>query len=290
MALILNGRTVRAEIEQKLKAQIITLLTPPRLAIIQVGNRADSSSYIAEKKKCAERIGAEVIIFNFDDSVKTEDLIFNIKNLNQDTAINGIILQLPIPSHIDLQGVIESITPEKDVDGLTSTNLKLLWTNKPSAFVPATAKGILSLLDYYKIPLAGKKVTIVGRSILVGKPVILTMLNRDATVTICHSGTSNLKEETSRADVLIVAIGKPSMIDRGHVLPHQVVIDVGINLVSGQILNEEIEGYKFVGDVDFENVKDIVSAVSPVPGGVGPMTVVSLFENLLQARKLQQKD
>lgn len=289
MTLILDGKIVRAGVEKTLKADIAGFSVPPKLAIVQIGNREDSNAYIAQKKKCADSVGAHVDHIHFDEAVRTLDVVRRIEELNKDENIHGIILQLPVPSHIDPQDIIEAIDPRKDVDGLTSKNLKLLWTHKESGFVPATAKGILSLLDYYKIPLVGKKVVVVGRSVLVGKPVALLMLNRGATVTICHSGTLDLKKETILADILIIATGKENLIGREHVCSGQVVIDVGINVVSGKSLEEEIEGKKLVGDVDFEKVKDVVSAISPVPGGVGPMTVISLFENLLKAYHTQVK-
>ncbi|MBX4181742.1 bifunctional 5,10-methylenetetrahydrofolate dehydrogenase/5,10-methenyltetrahydrofolate cyclohydrolase, partial [Candidatus Parcubacteria bacterium] len=176
----------------------------------------------------------------------------------------GIIVQLPLPEHVDKDAVIEAINPTKDVDGLTSKTL----------FTPATAKGILTLLDYYKVKIKGKKVVMVGKSQLVGLPITLSLLNRHATVTVCHKQTRNLSQETRQADILIVATGVPGLITPKHVSKGQVVIDVGITVLRNK---------KVVGDVDFENVSKIVQAITPVPGGVGPMTVYSLFENLLKA-------
>jgi len=287
MALILDGKIARDSIAEKLKNTFLGLGVPPQLAIIQIGNRDDSNAYIAQKKKFAEVIGAKVEHITFDESVRKEDVVRRIEELNNNASVHGIIIQLPIPQHLDEYELVEKVSPQKDVDGLTSTNLKLLWSNKQGGFVPATARGIVSLLDYYKLPLAGKRITIVGRSILVGKPAVLMMLNRDATVTVCHSGTCNLEEDTRHADILIVAIGKPKFIGKEHVSSKQIIIDVGINLVSGQSLEEEIEGTQLVGDVDFDAIKDVVSAISPVPGGVGPMTVASLFENVAEAYTMQ---
>lgn len=290
MTLILDGRRVRDEIQQRLAQVVLGLPKTPTLAIIQVGDREDSNAYVNQKKKFAEAIHVVVDHRNLGESVSKDEVVRLIRELNQNKNIHGIIIQLPVPSHLNTQELIEEIDPAKDVDGLTSFNLKHLWTNTSKGFVPATPQGIISLLDYYKIPLAGKKITVIGRSILVGKPAILTLLNRDATVTACHSGTCNLEEETRNADILIVATGKPKLIGKEHVSAGQVIIDVGINMVGGQSLEEEIEGPQLVGDVDFEAVKDVVGAISPVPGGVGPMTVASLFENLLKAYVQQEKD
>ncbi|MFM2357606.1 MAG: hypothetical protein RJA61_343 [Candidatus Parcubacteria bacterium] len=289
MALILDGRVVRDQIQKKLLGVVSGLPSVPVLVIIQIGDREDSNAYVNQKKKFADVVKVSIDHRKFSESVSKEEVVRLIRELNQNKGIHGIIIQLPVPSKFDPQEFIEEIAPEKDVDGLTSFNLKLLWTNTSGGFVPATPQGILTLLDYYKIPLAGKKITIVGRSVLVGKPAILAMLNRDATVTACHSGTCNLEDETRNADIVIVATGKPKLIGKEHVLPGQTIIDVGINLVGGQNFEEEVEGYTFVGDVDFEEVKDIVGAISPVPGGVGPMTVASLFENLLKAYEQQNK-
>ena len=228
--------------------------------------------------------------------------------LNSQFDVTGIIVQLPIPIHLDKDAIIDAIDPKKDVDGLTSTNLKLLWENKSEGYLPATTKGILTLCDFYKIPTGAKKVVVVGRSFLVGKPTALAFLNHDATVTVCHKETRNLKAETRNADILVVAVGKPNLITKDHVKPGQVVIDVGINVVNGQHPRGEIKtkpgehpggekglskpetepsNRRIVGDVDFDNVSKIVQAITPVPGGIGPMTVASLFENLLEAYKRQ---
>lgn len=290
MATILDGRIVRDQIQSKLKGIIYGFTSiPPKLAIIQIGNREDSNAYISQKKKFATTIGATVLHKQFDENVSKDDVVRYIQELNKDSGVHGIIIQLPVPKSIDPQDLIEAIDSKKDVDGLTSANLKLLWTNNPGGFVPATAKGIFTLLDHYQIPLKGKKITVIGRSVLVGKPAVLAALNRDATVTVCHSETCNLRESTKTADILIVATGQPKLVGLEHVSPEQVVVDVGINSVSGQSFEEEIEGKKFVGDVDFDNVKDVVGAITPVPGGVGPVTVASLFQNLLKAYEVQIK-
>lgn len=297
MAKILNGKIVNEKIAKNLSSQISPLRSKPKLVIIQVGDLAESNSYIARKKAFGEKIGAIVDHHKFPNNIREEKLITHISSLNTDPTVHGIIVQMPLPDHLDKDKIIESITPVKDVDGLTSTNLKLLWEGKEDGYTPATTKGVLTLLDYYKIPISGKNVVVVGRSFLVGKPTALAFLNKDATVTVCHSKTPNLKQETRKADILVVAAGKPKFIGPEHVSKNQIVVDVGINVVEGrQTTNDkrlfdkaqgkpesEPATRKLVGDVDFDSVKDIVSAISLVPGGIGPMTVASLFENLLEA-------
>ena len=281
MVKILDGRVVRDNLAQNLKEKIARLKAKPKLAIIQVGNLAESTAYIKQKKAFGVSIGASVEHLQFESTVEEKDLLLKIASLNQDKSVHGIIIQLPLPENLNRGKLIEAIAPEKDVDGLTSRNVKALEAGNSSGLIPATAKGIMTLLDYYKIPVLGKRVVVVGRSNLVGKPTALALLNRGATVTVAHSQTPNLPQVTKLAEILIVAIGKPKFINAEYVSKGQVVIDVGIN--APKKLDEEIPGKKLVGDVDFESVSKIVSAISPVPGGVGPMTVVSLFENLILA-------
>ena len=309
-AKILDGKALSEKIAEKLRSQILALRTKPKLVIIQVGDLPESNAYIGRKVKFGEKIGTIVNHKKFDNNISQESLITHISSLNTNFSVTGIIVQMPLPKHIDKDEIIDSIDPAKDVDGLTSRNLKLLWENKTTdyssseqrgprslstlssrpkgsrqartinaGFIPATTKGIISLLDEYKIPIEGKHVVVVGRSFLVGKPTFLALLNRDATVTVCHKHTRNLKQETRNADILIVAAGKPNLIGKEHVHKNQVVIDVGINAIE----NEDGPHYKLVGDVNFVEVSKIVKSISPVPGGAGPMTVASLFENLLKA-------
>jgi len=287
MAQILKGTTVRDSIADDLKKEIKTLGVKPCLVILQVGMLEESNAYIAQKQKFAELIGAEIIHKRYEVDASQDFIITNIEQLNKDEKINGIILQLPIPEHLNPGQIIDRISPAKDVDGLTATNLKLLAQNNPQGFVPATTKGVLTLLDAYNIDLAGKKALMIGRSMLVGKPTALALVNRNATVRIAHSKTEDLKSETLDADIIVVAIGKPRYITAEYVKAGQVIVDVGINLDKVG-LKEEISGKaKLIGDVDFENVQNIVSAISPVPGGVGAMTVASLFQNLVEAAKRQ---
>ncbi len=283
MSLILNGKAVQEAVKARLIDEIKSLVPKPKIVIVQVGDLASSNVYIQKKKTFGESVGAEVEHRKCPELISNEDLLTIIKSFNNDGSVHGIILQIPIPKHLDKSVLIEAIDPRKDVDGLHSTNLKLLSENDPRCFIPATSKGVLSLLDHYEIPIAGKRVVIVGRSSLVGKPTALLMLNRDATVVICHSKTVDLSEETRRADILIAAAGQPRLIGPEFVSAGQTVIDVSINVSV-----DKGSGQALVGDVDFEKVKDIVAAISPVPGGVGPMTVASLFENLLKAYKNQK--
>ena len=297
MTQILDGRIVRDKIAQKLKTQIsfsrengTKLRSQPKLVIIQIGNLPQSNTYIAQKIKFSQKIDAIVDLQRFPENVTQENLKSKILNLNSDSNVHGIIVQLPIPDHLDKDEIINTIDPLKDIDGHTSTNIKFLFEGKTAGFVPATTKGILTLLDHYKIPILGKHVVVIGRSSLVGKPTALAFLNRNATVTVCHSKTKDLAGVTKTADILVVAAGKPRLITKNHVKGGQVVIDVGINVLSGIIPEKpetEPPSRKLVGDVDFDKVSKIVTAISPVPGGVGPMTVASLFENLLEAYSRQ---
>jgi methylenetetrahydrofolate dehydrogenase (NADP+)/methenyltetrahydrofolate cyclohydrolase len=286
---ILDGKIVRDQISQNLKLKIArpenfrreNLKLKPKLVIIQVGDNSESNAYISQKIKFGEKIGAIIELKKFPADVSEETLNSQVSILNSNHSVHGIIIQLPVSDRLDKDKLIELIDPKKDIDGLTTTNQKLLLENNPNAVVPATAKGIITILNYYKIPIKGKKVTVVGRSKLVGAPVATLFRNLGAQVTVCHSQTPDLKAETKNADIIVVAVGKPNLIGREHVSPNQVVVDVGINV-------EEVDGNrKLIGDVNFAEVYPIVSAITPVPGGVGPMTVASLFENLLEAHKKQ---
>ena len=287
MTTILNGKIVRDEIAARLKEKVAGFTKKPVLAIIQVGKVEESSAYISQKKKFADEIGAIVQHIELPLDVSQDEVIAKIDELNHNESIHGIILQLPVPQELKSVDIIDYIDPLKDVDGLTSVNMKLLEEDDPRGFVPATTKGVMSLLDYYHIDVAGKKILMIGRSRLVGKPTAQALINRKALVTVAHSQTLDLMKETHNADVIIVAIGKPRYIGAEFLKAGQIVIDVGINLDTIG-LKEEIPGKrKLVGDVDFESVKDIVAAISPVPGGVGAMTVASLFENLVVAYEKQ---
>lgn len=282
MLKILDGRIVRDKIMADLKQKISDFKLVPNLAIVKIGDNPDSDVYVKMKIDFARKIGANAFIVSFPgEPITQEMLLAGIEKLNKDESINGIIIQSPLPEPLDWFEAVEAVTPEKDVDGLCSVNVKNLQNNK-SGMIPATAKGVMSLLNYYDIPVKGKKVVVMGRSALVGKPIATLMVNAGATVTVCHSKTIDPDKETREADILIVAIGKPELVGAEYVKEGQTVIDVGIStVINGDGTR------KVYGDVDFESVKGIVGAITPVPGGVGPMTVASLFENLVSSFEAQ---
>ena len=275
---ILDGRIARAELKKALIERVAIFAsadnsTRPRLVIIQVGNRDDSNYYIREKRKFAAEIGVDETHLQFPEDVTEDELLRAIDTANKDAGVQGIIVQLPLPVSIDKDIILGAILPNKDVDGLGAVNIQKWLEAREDAILPATVRGVRELLQFYNIPLVGKHVVMVGRSSLVGKPMAAMCLGENATVTICHSKTLDTASYTKEADILIVAIGKPNHIDASYVRKGQVVIDVGITSVEG----------KLIGDVDFDSVKDIVGAITPVPGGVGQMTVLALFENLIDA-------
>lgn len=281
MPLILDGKKINSEIKQDLSTRVAISaadgFTKPCLAIVQVGNIKESAKYIEHKKKFGHAIGMEVIHIHLPDTSTTHEVLAEINSLNSDEGVHGIIVQLPLPKHIDRDAVVEGVSPAKDVDGLTSKNIRGLWTNDKDYILPATARAVLTMLDYYNIDVSGKKVVVIGRSTLVGKPTALALINRGATVTVCHSGTLKLSDHTIEADIVISAVGLPRLITRHFVRPHQVIIDVGTTFIKDEAVD------KIHGDVDFPDVSDIVAAISPVPGGVGPLTVSSLFQNVYDA-------
>lgn len=269
--MIIDGKLVSAKLKEKLKNKIKENDIKPTLVVIQVGNNEASNVYIKQKIKCADTIGAICIHKKLDENINTNQLVELIKELNKDENINGIIVQLPLPKHIDEHKVLNTIVDYKDVDGLTEINAGKLACSKPE-LISCTPNGIIELLKYYNIPIESKNVVIVGRSNLVGKPLISLFLMENATVTCCHSKTINLKEYTKNADILVVAVGKPKLITEDMVKENAIVIDVGINRLETGLC----------GDVDFENVSKKASYITPVPGGVGAMTVAMLYNNLVE--------
>lgn len=286
--IILDGRVLRDTGAKRLTRTVSRCARKPALAILQVGNLSESSAYIDQKKKFGERIGVRVLHKTFPESVTEEELVGAIESLNSDRNISGIIVQLPIPPRLNTQKIIDAIASAKDVDGLTSENKGRFAAGKPRAVVPATARGVLALLVGYGIPVAGRKVTVIGRSALVGGPIARLLSQKGATVTVCDKSTPDIPAKCRGADIIVAAAGVPRLVTASHVSAGQVIVDVGINSVSGENLADEIPKSRIVGDVDFDAVKSIVAAVSPVPGGVGPMTVLSLFENLLDAYERQK--
>jgi len=272
MAIILDGKAVSEKRLELLKEAIGESGLYPRLATVIVGSDPASQMYVRMKHRACERVGIGSIGIEIPGEATTEKVIEAITRLNQDTEINGILVQLPLPKQIDPDRVIAAVKTEKDVDGFHPANLGLLMSGKPR-FSPCTPKGIMTLLAEYKIPVAGARAVVAGRSIDVGRPMAALLTNADATVTICHSRTRDLPAELRQADILVSAIGKAHFITPDMVRPGAVVIDVGINQLNG----------KLVGDVDFDAIKDVASAITPVPGGVGPMTIATLMENTFAA-------
>ncbi len=290
MAELLDGKKIKEEKAAEIKKVLAGFSEQLTMAIIQVGDREDSNAYIAGKKKFADDVGALVRHVKLSDTASTSEVVEQIQALNADEKVHGVIVQLPLPESIDKDLVLSMVDAQKDVDGLGALNIERLWEGRETAIIPATTRGILTLLDYYKIPVEGKKITLVGRSSLVGKPTALALINLNATVTVCHSKTANLAEETKAADILIVAIGKPAFITKEYVKPGQIVIDVGINSPKLGKLEDEVVLPKLIGDVDYTEVKEIVGAITPVPGGVGQLTVVSLFQNLIDVYRRYHRD
>ena len=272
MTVILDGKKLRDKIFTDLKSKLEKMAVKPTLAVILVGENPASKIYVNNKKKTADNIGINSVVIEYPSNVTQKELLQKIQELNSDENVNAILVQLPLPEHIDKNAIIESILPQKDVDGLTSFNLGRLFAGEKPYVYPCTPKGILLLLDEYNIDVEGKHVVVIGRSNLVGKPVAQMLLNRNATVTICHSKTKNLSEITKTADILISAVGK-NVVGEKYIKNNCVVVDVGIF--------KDDDG-KIRGDVDFENVSKHCSYISPVPGGVGPMTIASLMLNTVE--------
>lgn len=281
MPQIIDGKAISLQIKDELKERAAALKAEGisvTLAVIQVGNNPASSVYVNNKKKGCEYIGIGSLSYELPEETTEEELLTRIEELNRREDINGILVQLPLPPHIDEDKVIKAIDPKKDVDGFHPQNVGALCIGQPG-FVSCTPAGVIQLLKRSGITIAGKECVILGRSNIVGKPMSLLMLRENATVTIAHSKTADLKEVTKRADILIVAVGRPKMITGDYIKEGAVVIDVGIN---------RDENNKLCGDVDFEDAAPICSAITPVPGGVGPMTIAMLLNNCLESVNLQK--
>jgi methylenetetrahydrofolate dehydrogenase (NADP+)/methenyltetrahydrofolate cyclohydrolase len=276
MGIILDGKKVAEARQKRVKEEIHTSGLHPHLATVIVGRDPASQMYVRMKHRACESVGIGSAGIELPGTATTVTVLEAISKLNRDPAINGILVQLPLPKQIDTERVIASVRTDKDVDGFHPENLGLLFSGKPR-FAPCTPFGIMTLFAEYNIPIAGARAVVIGRSIDVGRPMAALLTNADATVTICHSRTRNLPAETRQADILVSAIGKAHFVQPDMVKPGAVVIDVGINQVDG----------KLVGDVAFDTVQGIASAITPVPGGVGPMTIATLMENTYKAAKLQ---
>ena len=282
---ILSGKDVSITTYQALQSRIKALKSQsvvPGLAVLLVGEDAGSQIYIRNKTKKFADLGLHSNTFQYSSSISQEDLLLKIRELNNDDRFHGILVQLPLPKHINKYKVLSAMDPKKDVDGFHPSNLGLLLTGKPH-FIPCTPKGIMRILAHYKINLSGKNVVVVGRSNIVGRPIsILTSLKQEyanATTTICHSGTPDIFDYTKRADIIILAIGSPNFLKGNHIKAGSVIIDVGINRVE----DHSPKGYNIVGDGDETTLMGKASAITPVPGGVGPMTIAMLIENTIEA-------
>ena len=295
--MILDGKKVAQEIRSRLRESVRSYadkgLRAPKLAIVLVGHNPASETYVANKIKACQEVGIEAEKIALEDTVTERHLLAEVRKLNRDKTVDGFIVQLPLPEHISEANVLTTIDYRKDVDGLTPMSMGRSIQGLP-AFRSATPSGIQTLLEYYGIATAGKHVVVIGRSNIVGKPMAMMLMQRpylslpnmtassmgDATVTVCHSKTQNLAAICRTADIIIVAAGSPKLLTSDMVKPGATVIDVGINRVEDA---GSSKGYRLVGDVDYENVAPLAAAITPVPGGVGPMTIASLLQNTLQA-------
>lgn len=286
--IILDGKTLAAKIRQELKLEVSELIKKnivPHLGVILVGEFAPSVIYVRNKETACAEVGIKTQTLRFNEDITEQQLLEKIREWNDDKTIHGILVQMPLSKSIDEQKVLDAIKPFKDVDGLSAMNLGHLVSGKPPIFYPCTPSGIIELLIRYGITIEGKHCVVVGRGELVGKPLANMLLKKDktgnATVTVCHSQTQNISNFTRQADILIVAIGQAKFIQKDMVKQGAIVVDVGVNRISKN------GSTKLVGDVDFDEVSKIASAITPVPGGVGPMTIAMLLKNTVKAAKQQ---
>ena len=279
MTVILDGKSIANKITEELKKKTQSLTNKPKLAVLLVGDNPASQIYVRNKQKKAEYIGFDSIVIPLPKEATEDNILEHIYILNEDTNINAILVQLPLPDGINQKRIIEAIDPIKDVDGFTSYNFgRLALGYKPYVY-PCTPKGIIKLLEEYNVELTGKSILVIGRSNIVGKPVSLMLQQKNATVTMANSYTKNLKEISKQADIIISAIGKPKFITQDYIKDNAVIVDVGINRIDTGLC----------GDIDFENVKEKTSFITPVPGGVGPMTIAMLMENTFELYNLQKQ-
>ncbi len=278
----INGKALADSIKENLKIKVTEMKEKyniiPGLAVVLVGDRADSSTYVRMKKQTATDINMNFVLKKFSVTISQDELLSEIVLLNNDSNIHGLIVQLPLPEHIDEQIILNAVSLDKDIDGFHPLNIgSLCMKGRDPKFVPCTPKGCMEILDYFGVELEGKHVIVIGRSNIVGIPVAMLCLKRNATVTICHSRTRVLEDEVKRGDIVIAAVGRPQMVKKEWIKEGAVVIDVGINGIKD---DSRKSGYRLVGDVDYLSVKEVASLVTPVPGGVGPMTVISLLGNV----------
>ncbi len=277
-AKIIDGNKIAKSILESIKNKVKSMKEKPGLALVMVGSNPASEVYVNFKEKDSKEAGFYCERYNLDEKTSQMDLINLLNQLNNNSKIHGVLVQLPLPKQIDEKLITDSILPKKDVDGFTTVNLGNLFSDK-TIIAPATAVAVIHLIESTGIKIEGKNAVVIGRSNIVGKPTAMMLLEKNATVSICHSKTKNLAEYTKKADILVVAAGKPNLIKKEMVKEGAVVIDVGINRM----------GNKLIGDVDFEGVKEVAGFITPVPGGVGPMTRAMLMENTLKAMELAKK-
>ena len=283
MAKLISGKEISAQINEELTQQIKILAShniTPGLAVILVGSRKDSQTYVSMKRKRCEKLGIYSRLIKLDETVAQDIIIEHIRELNNDPRIHGILVQLPLPRHINEESVLSEVLLKKDVDGFHYENIGRLATKSNPLFVPCTPEGCIELLKRYNIEISGKHAVILGRSNIVGLPLSLLLLHQNATVTICHSKTTDLIEKVKTADILIAACGKTQFVKAEWLKSGVVIIDVGINSIDDP---SRKRGYRLVGDVDFENVKKVASYITPVPGGVGPMTISMLLRHTVES-------
>ncbi|CAG8539220.1 3907_t:CDS:2 [Paraglomus occultum] len=288
MATLIDGKELAKSIREKLKQEITDLAQKypgfrPHLAIVQVGLREDSTVYVKQKERAANEIGIEITLHKKDSTISQNELLDAVNELNNNPSVHGLLVQLPLPEHIDEKVITEAVDPKKDVDGFHVYNIGNLAKrhNKPM-FLPCTPKGVIEMLNFIGVEIAGRRAVVVGRSDIVGLPMFMLLSRADATVTLCHSKTQNLPEILKTADILVVAIGQPEFIKGEWIKPGAVVIDVGTNAIED---DTRVSGVRWVGDVDFVSASNVASYISPVPGGVGPMTVAMLLDNTVQSAK-----
>jgi len=277
---IINGKLISKDIYSELSAKIKDIDIIPGLAVILVGDRVDSNTYVRMKEKKCQQLGIYSKVIRFNDNVEESEIVNAITDLNNDNSIHGILIQLPLPKHINENNVLSKVSLTKDVDGFHCSNIGNLTLNKQPTFIPCTPKGCIELLKRSEIDIEGKHAVILGRSNIVGLPLSLLLLHENATVTICHSRTKDVKNITQTADILIAACGRMEMVKSDWIKEGCVIIDVGINSKNDATRKR---GYRLVGDVDFDDVKDRVGHITPVPGGVGPMTIAMLMSQTVES-------
>jgi methylenetetrahydrofolate dehydrogenase (NADP+) / methenyltetrahydrofolate cyclohydrolase len=274
----MNGKELAIKIRLELKDKVLQIKDKLKLVVIQVGDLSESNMYIKNKEKACLEAGILFDLIKLENDIKEEKLLDIIKELNESDAVTSILVQMPLPNHINYINVVNSIDPHKDVDGLSDINVIKLINNQ-KGIIPCTPKGVITLLERYNVPLKGSNVTVIGRSMLVGRPLSNLLINKDATVTLCHSKTNNLKDITKNSDIIVSAVGKKHLINKEYIKENAVLIDVGINIIDG----------KLYGDIDYNDCLEKTSMITPVPGGVGPMTIAMLIENIIECYELKKE-